>query len=364
MSLISLIRSWLQPRSAAKPTPTNHHQPRRPKPAPSPKDPQPTPPLPQATGPVDSRVRVRVYYQNASTHANLRPPVELVGTPGDPLPVTWQVLPGFVLTAIVGFTQVFPNTNQSLLCAYSPRVAGPVMIYHRDGAGDLLQVPEVLTGVVNEAFTAKALAKFADHVVGDAEQSGTFSATSQRLRFTYNLSPLEAGQRPTDAYIQLLKAKLVYQAPLAGSPLPGQLPAKTFWRVFALMRDTNTDTVWLNIGGNQWLTAADTTGRAENPFLPDPTPLTLPHSLFTNQESACRLRGTAIADATLWTTPFGEMRSQRLKEGTPVSITAVAELDNDSRWYRLSDDAYVLAFFITVDAAEHPATTVWGGVTH
>ncbi len=363
MSLIARIRAWLRPKPVAKPAVSR--PPRRPKPAPTPATNSPsTEPLPPATGAVDSRVHVRVYYQNASTHANLRPPVDLGGTPGDPLPVTWQVLPGYVLVAIRGFTQVFPNGNQTLLCAYSPRVAGPVMVYHRDDTGNLLQVPQVLTGVVNQAFTVKALPEFADHVIGAAVHTGVFSAISQRLRFTYQLSPLEAGQPPADAYIQLRKPKLVYTAPLAGDPLPGRLPANTFWRVFALMRDTNTNTVWLNIGGNQWLTATDTRNRAENPFLPDPTPLPLPHSLFANQETPTKLRGRAIAEATLWTAPFGDMLATRLRENTPVTIIAVAVLDNDSRWYRLSNDAYVLAFFITVDAAERPVTTVWGGVTN
>ncbi|WP_407894192.1 MucBP domain-containing protein [Lacticaseibacillus sp. N501-2] len=346
MSLLSRIKAWLQPKPAPRPTAQTIKRPAANTPPVKPKAKPAAAPLPPATGVADSRVHVRVYYQNAVDHTMLHQPADLMGHPGERLPITWAVIPGFVLTAISGFTQVFPQTSQMILCRYSPRVAAPVMVYHRDQNGRLLQVPEVLTGVVNETFVATPLAEFGDHVVGESKQTGTFSATSQQLQFDYNLTPLERGKAPEEAYIQLKTAKLAYSAPLAGKPLRQALPANTFWRVYALMRDTNTHTVWLNVGGAQWITADDTLGQADNPFLPDPTPLALPHTLFTTDEVATNRRGVCIADATRWQAPFGQVCAKRLVEGQSVTITAIAELDNHSKWYRLADNSYVLATFI------------------
>lgn len=359
MSFLSRIKAWLQPKPAPRQRAQTPIRPAVSTPKPEPEV-QATP-LPPATGVADSRVHVRVYYQNVADHATLHQPADLVGHPGERLPITWAVIPGFVLTAISGFTQVFPPTSQVILCTYSARVAAPVMVYHRDQNGHLLQVPEMLSGVVNQSFEATPLAEFVDHVVGPQKHVGTFSAASQRLRFDYNLTPLEAGQAPDDAYIQLKASKLAYPMPLAGAPLHDPLPANTFWRVYAVMRDTNTQTVWLNVGGAQWITADDTVGQAENPFLPDPTPLSLPHTLFESTEVTKTMPGKAIADATLWLSPFGEMCDHRLKEGQTVTITAVADLANHSRWYRLADDTYVLATFVETKQKRRP-TDPWGGV--
>lgn len=361
MSLLSRIKAWLQPKPTPRATTQTFKRPVAQKPEPQSKPKPSATPLPPATGVADSRVHVRVYYQNAADHSMLHKPADLVGHPGEVLPITWAVVPGFVLTAISGFTQVFPQTSQIILCTYSPRVAAPVMVYHRDQNGHLLQVPEMLSGVVNEAFTATPLPEFVDHVIGEAKQSGTFSAASQRLRFDYNLTPLERGKNPEDAYIQLKTSKLAYPMPLAGEPLRGTLPANTFWRVYALMRDTNTNTVWLNVGGSQWITADETVGQSDNPFLPDPTPLELPHTLFTSNEVAKTIHGICIADATLWQAPFGKMCTNRLAEGQAVTITAVADLDNHSRWYRLVDDTYVLATFIKTKRTRR-SHAQWGGV--
>ena len=112
-------------------------------------------------------------------------------------------------------------------------------------------------------------------------------------------------------------------------------------------------TVWFNVGGNQWLTADGTQGAASNPYLPDPTPLALPHSLFTSSEEAAQLTGTVLGDATLWDEPFGQMRDARLPEGRKVTINAVVTLANRSVWYQLATGGYVLATFITIDQSGH-----------
>jgi hypothetical protein len=185
-------------------------------------------------------------------------------------------------------------------------------------------------------------------VQGESTQSGTFTPTSQRLRFTYQLTPLQTGALADATYVELLVPKLVYPVPLGSAPLPTRLPRQTYWQVYAVMRDPNTHTVWLNVGGNQWLTADGTRNQAHNPFLPDPTPLALSHSLFTSTAQKIELHGVALGDATRWSAPYAEMRPHRLATGTPVHIVAVTTLNNQSRWYRLADGDYVLATFITV----------------
>ncbi|MFD1484103.1 MucBP domain-containing protein [Lacticaseibacillus baoqingensis] len=344
MSFFSRIKTWLRP-TAAKSQPKQPRPPKKPAAvhtSPAPK------PLAPATGAVDSQVHVVVSYLDTSTHQALLPPAQLVGHPGDALPIAWRVVAGYVLTEIKGFTQVFPKNNQVIVCGYSARVAGPVVVYHRDTHGRLLQAPELLTGVINQVYTAHALSQFKAAVVGPADQTGTFSPISQRLKFIYQLTPLEAGALPDATYIELLAPKTVFAEPLSEVSLPTKLPRHTYWQVYAVMRDPNTHTVWLNVGGNQWLTAENTRDHAHNPFLPDPTPLALPHSLFTSTETPLRLTGITIGEATRWSAPYATIKPARLAANTAVKLTALATLSNGSRWYRLADGDYVLATFITL----------------
>ncbi|WP_390407022.1 MucBP domain-containing protein [Lacticaseibacillus jixiensis] len=358
MSLLTRIKTWLAA-TTAKPVRRAGSLKHPHEPAPSRPDSRldPSPhkvhDLPPATGMVDTRVQVRVYYQNVTSHVNLHDPITLHGHTGDPLPITWQVIAGFVLTEIRNFTQVFPANNQVIWCGYTPRVAGPVIVYHRDSNGHLLQVPELLQGVLNQSYTAQALPEFAEHVVGPTTQSGMFTQAAQSLRFSYNLTPLESGQLPDDAFIQLQTAKLAYPQPLAGAPYASQLPAHTYWRVYAVMRDTLNHTVWFNVGGSQWITADATTGVASDPYLPDPTPLALPHQLFASDEQSVHLTGTVLGDATVWAEPYGQMHEARLLEGTAVTINTVVTLTNGAVWYQVASGGYVLATFITIDQSGH-----------
>lgn len=175
-----------------------------------------------------------------------------------------------------------------MYCEYSPQIAGPVIVYHRDTQGRLLEPPEVLTGDINADFEAYALADNVDQVVGDAVQTGQFTGHSQTIRFTYQLNALEAGTPPDQTeYIEVLVPKSVYLDPTATSPLADVLPAHTFWRVYTLMRETVTNQVWLNLGGSQWITADQTQRRHTMAFLHGPDQLALRACILPKPTRRC-----------------------------------------------------------------------------
>lgn len=300
-----------------------------------------------------NRVRVVVLYRNIDANEDLRPPETLVGRPGETLTMTWRTIPGFVLTEVLGYTTTFPDANQAILCAYSARVAGPVVVYHRDVLNRLVAPPEIIKGELNDTFTAAALNPNQASVIGPSQLAGTFTASSQRIHFRYQLNHLETGELAEIGYVTLLAAKPVYGLPRHAAPLAAQLPVNTAWKVFAMMRETDTQTVWFSIGGGLWITAEATRAEAQHPFLKRLDPCPTAGTGFKTAETPVDLKGIIQGGdhgVTLWQAPYGAIKHRRLLVGTPVTIEAVVRLENGTQWYRLNqpEAVYVLAEFVAL----------------
>ncbi|WP_225046959.1 MucBP domain-containing protein [Lacticaseibacillus kribbianus] len=353
MGLFAKLRAWLRPQPVKAPTqaprfdPTEHKQPERRTVRPA--DPAVavpatvTPREPAVTGPTAPRVRVSVRFCTRAGQP-LQAPLSLAGPIGGPLGVSVPLIEGYVLTEIVGFTATFPDAPRTITYLYEPRVAAPVLVYHRESGGRLLAPPEVLIGKLNADFTARALPELADHA-DQAEQTGHFAVTSQRLTFTYNLARLTPGTPPAAAFVELLAAKATFAAPDFNQPLATDLPAHTFWRVFALARE-HSGQVWLNIGGAQWLTAEDTRPQSADPFRLAASAAPEPDARFAFTTTPDRRAATIVGGAngvTQWAEPYGAVLPLRLAPGTRVMVIASVTAENGSAWLRLQDDSYILA---------------------
>lgn len=355
MSFLTRIRSWLKPtKRQALPTP-----PASPKPARS-----STRSLPVASqhdpipAPVDTRVRLTVFFRVHHTQQQLRDPIVLRGAVGEPVTIPWITLPGYVLAEITGFTAFFPAVSGPIYCDYTPQVAGPVIIYHRDTHGQLLVPPEILTGEINAPFEAYALTASVDEVVGEPVQQGHFKNTSQTLHFTYQLDLLEPGQAPTSTYVMLDAPKKAFASPTADQPLATVLPARTIWRVYSLMREQHNQQIWLALGGSQWITATDTHALDNVPFLGAPVKAALakPHLQALRHD----LHTTAVVaggttDVTVWSAPYGDMLPDRLASGTEVKVVAHLTLPDHTTWFELNGGAFVLGPYLTLSANQKEA---------
>ncbi|WP_204123072.1 MucBP domain-containing protein [Lacticaseibacillus mingshuiensis] len=351
MSVISRIKTWL----------TNRRPPRRPRPqrpatAPAATRPQPAPmpaSQPAATasapvqyGPAAPLVHVTLNYFLSRSSQSLKKTITLTGYSGAPLTLPWTVLPGYVLVSVTGFTASFPATNTTITYYYEPRLAGPVLVYHRTTTGRLLSLPEILRGPVNTQFTAEALPEMADQLLRPARQNGTFTTHTQTLHFTYNVAQLENAQAPEQAYITLNIGKTAFLAPEDTATHGAYLPAGTAWRVYTMVREPN-QTVWLNLGGELWITASDTTPQTDLPFLPGPMQLALPTVHFEGTTTAMNQQARISAGptgVTTWDAPYGQAIA-RLASGTAVHISAKTVLADHSEWLE-TDCGLVLANYV------------------
>lgn len=349
MSFLTRIRSWLKPtKRQSSPVPLAPAKPARPSkralPAIAQRDPAPAP--------VDSRVRLTVFFRVRHTQHQLRDPIILRGAVGDPVTIPWITLPGYVLAEITGFTAFFPAASGPIYCDYTPQVAGPVIIYHRDTHGQLLVPPEILTGEINAPFEAYALTANVDDVVGEPVQQGRFMNTSQTLRFTYQLNLLEPGQAPASTYVMLDAPKEAFTSPTAPQPLDTVLPAQTVWRVYSLMREQHNHQIWLALGGSQWITAANTHALDNVPFLtaPEQQHLTQPplHALRHELHTTAVVTGGSSA-VTSWSSPYGQILPDRLANGTTVTVVAHLTLPDQSTWFELSTGVFVLGPYLQLN---------------
>ncbi|WP_125702806.1 MucBP domain-containing protein [Lacticaseibacillus daqingensis] len=287
-----------------------------------------------------------VYYAQDQTR-DLKPPLQLTGHPGAALTLVPPIIEGHELVAVVGYLSTFPATNQTVICRYQPRVAAPVLVYHRDTHGRLLAPPALLVGKLHAHFTPAPLPALIEQLTA-TPALGQFTELSQRITFTYTVDPLTHGKPPTAAYIELLTTKAAFAQPNLTTPLTTALPAHTIWRVFDLAR-TPDGTVWLNIGGSQWLTAQDTRPQAHGPFQLPAAPLRLPAANIAYTMQATRYSATVAGGAagvTQWQAPYEAPLDERLETGTQVFVTHTATTRTGSTWARLANGHYVLVQYL------------------
>ncbi|WP_179395114.1 hypothetical protein [Lacticaseibacillus absianus] len=343
MGLFAKLKAWWRARPTTTTPPAAVPVTSRQQPTPAPEPPTGVP-LPPATGTPATNVHVTVYFYVRDHTRDLRPPLQLSGHTGAPLPLVPPVIEGFALAEVVGFTTTFPVANQSIFCLYRPCVAAPVLVYHRDTHGRLLTPPVILAGALHAHFIPTPLAELADHLM-TPPLAGRFTTVTQTRTLRYDLDPLVPSQAPEAAYVELLAAKAAYAQPDLTAPLATPLPAGSYWRVFALARDQD-GTVWLNIGGSQWLTAAQTRPQAHDPFRLPPAPLRLPDAAFAYTMTPTTRQATVTATVSQWTAPYGTVEPGPVSAGTLVQLTHTAIASNGSRWVRLASGLYIQAEYL------------------
>ncbi|MFD1441993.1 MucBP domain-containing protein [Lacticaseibacillus hegangensis] len=347
MGLFQSLANWFKrrPRKTASKTPNPTSTSARPVRAAA-RQPQQANALPPATGATSRYVSVAIYYRERGSAAELRKPSIVRGPIGARLNIAIPQIEGYELFSVTNYLTRFPASQAVVYLLYDPHVAAPVAVYHRDETGRLLAAPTMLVGRLNAAFTAEPLPAFKDHAVPRGPQRGRFTHTAQVLHFTYQLGPSLTYADPQSAYVELRQAKPAYPTPVKAQVYATMLPAGSFWRVFGLAKNQAGE-VFLDLGGSQWITTANTQPQNSNPFLPGPTQLKLTTERVSFNAQPLQAVGQVNTSGSLtrWAKPYGQ-RLKPLAAGATVALLATVYGTDDSRWYRLSDDSYVLASLV------------------
>lgn len=302
--------------------------------------------LPPATGTTSRYVSVTVYYRLRGSNRELRRPRVLRGPIGARLTIALPQIEGCDLFAVTNYLTRFPASQAVVYLLYEPHVAAPVTVYHRDETGRLLAAPTVLIGRLNATFTAAPLAALTAHATPAKPQQGRFSHTAQTVHFTYQLGPSLTYTDPQSAFVELTQAKPAYPGPVRAQQYATKLPAGSFWRVFTLAKNQAGE-VFLNLGGGQWITTENTKPQQANPFLPGPSQLKLTTQRVTFNAQPLQAVGqvNTAGSLTRWAKPYGQ-RLAPLAAGTKIALLQTVYGTDNSTWYKLSDDSYVLASLI------------------
>lgn len=344
MGLFQTISNWFKRRprprtSAAK----AHQQPSRKQTGPNSAA---TSALPPATGATSRFTTVTIYYRLRGSNTELRKPSVVRGPIGARLTIAIPQIEGCDLFAVTNYLTRFPASSAVVYLLYEPHIAAPVTVYHRDETGRLLAAPTILVGRLNAAFTATPLPSLKAHAEPSTPQHGRFTQTAQTLHFTYQLGPALTYADPQSAYVELTAPKPAYPAPVQDQQYATCLPAGSFWRVFSLAKNQAGE-VFLDLGGSQWITTANTKPQQTNPFLPGPAQLKLTTNLVTFNAQPLQAVGqvNTTGSLTRWSSPYGQ-RLAPLPAGSRVALLKIVYGTDDSTWYKLSDDSYVLASLI------------------
>jgi hypothetical protein len=362
MSLLSFIGRLIKPRPKNRSIhhATKHHSSVSPVATEEPTTPTQPPRVDTQHAPVAAptpppqQLRVTVRFVDQASNSELHAADILDGLEGEALILNWRHFPGRLFIRAEHYTDVFMASVSTITLFYQEVLAAPVSVYHRGHAGRLLAPPELIYGTVDMAFTVNALPERADDVIGAKTQQGVFSTTAQTVRFNYKEAGIEHGSLPEAAYVEVTVNKQVFAKARSQTPLSAFLPEGTVWQVFGLVREEVSHQVWLNLGGNQWITATHTRPHQQNPYLPAPTKLTRPRLGFTSViHDALQARASVDGPSTgtrIWTTPYGQILDETLANGVRVETSARVMMSDGSSWFQLNNGHYIQASYLKFSA--------------
>ncbi|MGX6429185.1 MucBP domain-containing protein [Levilactobacillus yonginensis] len=272
----------------------------------------------------------------------LQPALVLTGDLGSSVHFHFPEIPGYALWDIHGFTQDFISPYGLTTLIYDRCWGQPVISYLVDfDSGKLLQLPVIHRGRLDEGF-ALTPPDLADYHIFQAQghQRGTFTDQSQQVVYFYRRKSWQTVQR-VHQFVRLTIDHDVFDEP-AGQLYDYQFPATSLWRLFGII--TLTDgSVWYNLGGEQWLNAAETTTQDHRQ-----TTLELPHRRnwqpqpFSQMGTVDYVPGKAVS---YYQEPYGEVAGQ-LKHGTDLDIRVRIVDDQQLVWFQIGPDAYINARYV------------------
>lgn len=294
-------------------------------------------------------IHIKVAYHDENGNA-LAPTVTLSGEYQTPLNIPWRTFPGYVLAQTINYQQVFFPNNDGITLIYSRQQAAPVVVYHRDLNGNLLVPPEYIEGDLNSSYQVKPLDIYKDSLVKEPDDlSGEFTTDSKLLSFTYEPQRIEYNKLEKEMFVRIHKEIKPSLAPRSDQKLNIVLPIGSVWKVFQLAYDPQTDNIWLDLGGSEWVMNDNDAIESMNSnpnILPADVPLGLPQIRYTITEET-DIDQPAIIDMNpkdrivIWATPYGDIQPTGLPGGTQVTVVKNMTLENNSHWSQLADGFWV-----------------------
>lgn len=272
----------------------------------------------------------------------LQPALILTGTLNHPVHCRFPEIPGYALSRIHGFTQDFISEYGLTTAIYRRLLGKPIITYLVDfDSGRLLALPQIHRGALSTNYTLTPPVVSDYHIFqAQGPQRGKFSAHAQRVVYFYRRDSWETVQR-VHQYVFLQADHLVYDGP-KGAAYGYQFPADSLWRLFMII--TLTDgSVWYNLGGNQWLSATETTRRDHQLAHPALAQKRAWHpEAFARIGSVDYVPGAAVS---IYTEPYGETAGQ-LDHGEPLDIRGRVVDDQQLVWYQIGPEAYINARYV------------------
>lgn len=333
-----------QPRRQTPPTATT--VPTTVQPAPTPLSPTPRSSAVQApttaatqTTPVTATLVVRLVDEQ---NRPLQPALVLTGQLNHPVHFQFPEISGYALRDIHGFTQTYLSAYGLTTLVYVRRWGQPIISYLVDfDTGRLLELPGILRGRLGTPLSLTPPNVTNYHIFqAQGQQRGTFTAHPGQVVYYYRRDSWQTVQR-VHQFVFLQADHQVYDEP-NGQTYGYQFPADSLWRLFMVITLTNGD-VWYNLGGEQWLSAQQTTRRAHQFInLGLPAPDTWHPEKFVRLGTVDYVPGKAVS---IYKEPYGETAGQ-LKDGESLEIRGRVVDDQHLVWYQIGPDAYINARYV------------------
>lgn len=321
---------------------------------------KPTPPISPTTGQLPARtereliqkphatIAITVYYIDSFNHF-LHQPVTIRGAYQADLTIPWKTLPGYLLYDIYHFQRQFLPNPDGIYLVYTKQLAAPVIAYHEDEQGRLLQKPTMLRGELNRPYQLRPLSKYLAQLQSVSGPSrGHFQNKAQQIHFRYRLAVQQVTHPFQHNAVKLRADKRAYATPQMTQPLKGYLPHGSTWQIYETVKDPHSHQLWFNLGGNLWLDSLNTqlvNIKRTDAIQPSG------HQTYALPTFDIQKMDTHIKSATIkaspdfpisqWTKPYGQIAPQRLANQTLVVVTKQITLDNKSQWCLLEHGYYV-----------------------
>lgn len=293
-------------------------------------------------------IAITVYYID-SFNRLLHQPITIHGAYQADLTIPWKTLPGYLLYDIYHFQRQFLPNPDGIYLVYTKQLAAPVLAYHEDEQGRLLQKPTMLRGELNRPYQLRPLSKYLAQLQSVRGPSrGHFQNKAQQIHFRYRLSTQQVTHPFQHNGVKLRKNKKAYATPKMTQPLRGYLPHGSTWQIYQTVKDLRNHQLWFNLGGDLWLDSLNT----QLVDIKSPSSIQTPnHQAYGLPTFAIRKVDAQIKSAIIkaspdfpisqWTKPYGQIAPQRLANQTRVVVTKQITLDNESQWCLLEHGYYV-----------------------
>lgn len=277
-------------------------------------------------------------------------PITLSGEVGEEIPIPWKKISGYILSYISNFQSIFAENMQQIKMIYTKQNAAPIIVYHRDTKGNLLYNPEFLTGKLNTSYRIKPLKNYPHaKVTSNDLLIGVFSDKVQQINLQYDNMNLEDLTVSKNSFLKLKKQITPFKHPFSNDLLTFVFPINTTWKIYKVIRDKIQGKTWISLGVNIWLPLNESVELISEvlPIKNQERKLRLNYQVL--KKEALNQKIFLSSDTTLWSYPYGDFQKNINNYTTETIILEKVILDNNSSWYKLSNNYYVEAKYIEID---------------